>query len=105
VYSKGGGYGQSTYRLQNKTGEFIFLRTHGHLEYDKETNKPISFICVNTLLSKAEGWKGLEAMKERFSAKVSAKSPEAIMAKDEDEEEESEVKSEVRDVLRGRGVF
>jgi PAS domain len=105
VYNKGGGYGMSTYRLQSKTGEFIFLRTHGHLEYDKETNKPISFICVNTLLTKSEGWKGLEAMKERFSAQITAKSPEAIMAKDDEvdgnevDETEAEVKSEVRDIL------
>lgn len=103
MYNKGGGYGMSTYRLQSKTGEFIFLRTHGHLEYDKETNKPISFICVNTLVSKSEGWKGLEAMKERFSAKMTAKSPEAIMPKDddveEDKEDETEVKSKVRVIL------
>jgi PAS domain len=98
VYSKGGGFGTSTYRLQNKTGEFIFLRTHGHLEYDKETNKPISFICVNTLLSKSEGWKGLGDMKQRFSAKVENKSQEAIMASEEKEgEDDDDVKKEVRD--------
>jgi hypothetical protein len=77
VYCKGGGYGTSTYRLQSKTGEFIFLRTHGHLEYDKETNKPISFLCVNTMLSEAEGWKGLSDMKKRFS--VQYKNKEALM--------------------------
>lgn len=95
MYSKGGGFGTSTYRLQSKTGEFIFLRTHGHLEYDKETNKPISFICVNTLLSREEGLKGLVAMKERFSAKVANKNQEAIMPKEEDIDDE--VKSEVSD--------
>lgn len=93
MYSKGSGFGTSTYRLQNKTGEFIFLRTHGHLEYDKETNKPISFICVNTLLSKSEGWKGLEAMKQRFSAKVEGgKGLEAIKAKEENDDDVDDMK-------------
>jgi len=82
VYSKGGGFGTSTYRLLNKSGDFIFLRTHGHLEYDKETNKPVSFICINTLLTDDEGWKGLEIMKKRFSAKVKQ---EAIMPGEEAE--------------------
>ncbi|XP_059491334.1 circadian locomoter output cycles protein kaput-like isoform X2 [Neocloeon triangulifer] len=84
MYSKGGGFGYSTYRLQAKTGNFIFLRTHGYLEYDKESNKPVSFICINTLLSEEEGWRGLKEMKQRFSAKV--KNQGAIMPASEDEE-------------------
>lgn len=79
------------------------MRTHGHLEYDKETNKPISFICVNTLLSREEGLKGLIAMKERFSAKVLNKNQEAIMPKEEDIDDE--VKSEVGDSFFLRNVF
>lgn len=51
VYDRGKEtYGSSCYRLLSKTGQFIYLRTHGYLEYDKDTQKIVSFICINTLV-------------------------------------------------------
>jgi len=51
VYDHSEPYGMSCYRLLTKTGNYIYLRTHGYLEYDKDTQKMISFVCINTLVS------------------------------------------------------
>ncbi|KAL6261686.1 hypothetical protein P5V15_006775 [Pogonomyrmex californicus] len=66
--------GTSCYRLLTKTGEFIYLRTHGYLEYDKDTQTVESFVCVNTLVSEEEGIQLIKEMKRRYSATVSASS-------------------------------
>lgn len=50
VYDKGEGFGCSTYRLRAKNGEYVFLRTCGYLEFDQNTQRIDSFICVNTLI-------------------------------------------------------
>lgn len=60
-------YGSSCYRLLSKTGQFIYLRTHGYLEYDKDTQKIVSFICINTLVPEEEGIQLVQEMKSRFS--------------------------------------
>ncbi|EFN85711.1 Neuronal PAS domain-containing protein 2 [Harpegnathos saltator] len=64
--------GTSCYRLLAKTGEFIYLRTHGYLEYDKDTQTFESFVCINTLISEEEGIELIKEMKQRFSAVVEA---------------------------------
>lgn len=51
VYVQAVTCGISCYRLLAKTGEFIYLRTHGYLEYDKDTQTFESFVCINTLIS------------------------------------------------------
>ncbi|XP_059614727.1 basic helix-loop-helix ARNT-like protein 1 isoform X2 [Phlebotomus argentipes] len=60
-------YGESCYRLITRTGQFIYLRTRGFLEIDKETNKVHSFICINTLVSEDEGKRLVREMKKKFS--------------------------------------
>ncbi|KAF4529296.1 hypothetical protein B566_EDAN017644 [Ephemera danica] len=42
VYRGGGGFGSSVYRLLTKNQEFIYLRSHGHLEYDETGEKPVA---------------------------------------------------------------
>ncbi|XP_012137893.2 uncharacterized protein LOC100884063 isoform X1 [Megachile rotundata] len=74
--------GSSCYRLLSKTGEFIYLRTHGYLEFDKDTQTVESFVCINTLVSEEEGIKLVKQMKKRFSATVS-ESTRAIQSKDD----------------------
>ncbi|KAK2581312.1 hypothetical protein KPH14_008087 [Odynerus spinipes] len=71
MYDRAEPCGTSCYRLLSKTGEFIYLRTHGYLEYDKDTQTVESFVCVNTLVSEEEGIEYVREMKERFSATVS----------------------------------
>lgn len=51
VYDRAETYGSSCYRLFTKNGGFIYLRTHGYLEFDKDTQTVESFVCVNTLVS------------------------------------------------------
>ncbi|GAB0092163.1 uncharacterized protein DMENIID0001_071380 [Sergentomyia squamirostris] len=60
-------YGESCYRLITRTGQFIYLKTRGFLEIDKETNKVHSFICINTLVSEDEGKRLVREMKKKFS--------------------------------------
>ncbi|XP_014487078.1 PREDICTED: uncharacterized protein LOC106750930 isoform X2 [Dinoponera quadriceps] len=64
--------GSSCYRLLAKTGEFIYLRTHGYLEYDKDTQTFESFVCINTLITEEEAVELIKEMKQRFSAVVEA---------------------------------
>ncbi|XP_015429416.1 PREDICTED: hypoxia-inducible factor 3-alpha-like [Dufourea novaeangliae] len=60
--------GYSCYRLLSKTGEFIYLRSHGYLEIDKDTQTVVSFFCINTLVSEEEGMQLVQEMKEKYSA-------------------------------------
>ncbi|XP_024942520.1 uncharacterized protein LOC107269431 isoform X6 [Cephus cinctus] len=71
MYDRGEGFGMSCYRLLSKTGEFIYLRTHGYLEFDKNTQTVESFVCINTLVPEEEGLELVNDMKTRFSASVS----------------------------------
>lgn len=74
MYDRAEPCGSSCYRLLTKTGEFIYLRTHGYLEYDKDTQTVESFVCVNTLVSEQEGIQLIQEMKRRFSATVNTAS-------------------------------
>nr|CAD7411926.1 unnamed protein product [Timema poppensis] len=69
-YGQGEGYGSSVYRLRCKNGQFIFMRTHGYVEYSKTTHQVESFICVNSFISDEEGLAGLKEMRSRYSASV-----------------------------------
>ncbi|XP_065351874.1 circadian locomoter output cycles protein kaput-like isoform X2 [Cloeon dipterum] len=77
------GFGYSTYRLLSKTGDFVYMRSHGTLEFDKETSKVISFVCVNTLLSEEDGKKGVEEMKKRFNANTKNSQANIIIKNEE----------------------
>lgn len=60
-------FGESCYRLMSRTGKFIYLKTRGYLEIDKDTNKVHSFVCINTLVSEEEGKRMVSEMKRKFS--------------------------------------
>ncbi|XP_063986189.1 circadian locomoter output cycles protein kaput-like isoform X2 [Diachasmimorpha longicaudata] len=68
MYDRREGFGSSCYRLLSKTGDFIYLRTHGYLEMDTKTGTFESFVCVNTLVDAAEGEKLIREMKNRYTA-------------------------------------
>ncbi|XP_015125703.1 hypoxia-inducible factor 1-alpha isoform X2 [Diachasma alloeum] len=68
MYDRREGFGSSCYRLLSKTGEFIYLRTHGYLEMDTKTGTFESFVCVNTLVKAEEGEKLIREMKDRYAA-------------------------------------
>ncbi|XP_074101770.1 uncharacterized protein LOC141529196 isoform X2 [Cotesia typhae] len=70
MYDRREGFGTSCYRLLSKSGKFIYLRTHGWLEFDNKTGTFESFICVNTLVEKDEGEKLIKELRNRFSATV-----------------------------------
>ncbi|XP_068974380.1 uncharacterized protein [Bombus flavifrons] len=71
MYDRAETCGSSCYRLTSKTGESIYLRTHGYLEVDKDSQIAVSFVCINTLVSEEEGIKLMNQMKKRFSATIS----------------------------------
>lgn len=71
MYDRGESRGNSCYRLQSKTGQFIYLRTVGWLEADS-TGTVETFICVNSLVSEREGMLLNREMKERYSALVNS---------------------------------
>ncbi|XP_050455079.1 aryl hydrocarbon receptor nuclear translocator-like protein 1 isoform X2 [Cataglyphis hispanica] len=73
MYSHAETCGTSCYRLLTKSGKFIYLRTHGYLEFDKNTKTVESFVCINTLVSEKEGIQLIKEMRERFAATPASK--------------------------------
>nr|BCX71439.1 methoprene-tolerant protein [Pseudothemis zonata] len=70
MFSSTDGSGSSCYRLRCKTGQYIYLRTYGHCEFDRVTGKFETFVCINSLVSEEEGKKAVEEMKQRYSASI-----------------------------------
>lgn len=65
----------------SRTGEFIYMRTMGYLDIDRDTNQVRTFVCVNTLVSEGEGKRLIEEMKQRFTimiqgAEISSNEPD-----------------------------
>lgn len=54
----------------SRTGEFIYLRTMGYLDIDRDTNQVRTFVCVNTLVSEHEGKRLIQEMKKRFTIMI-----------------------------------
>lgn len=67
VYDYGSTYGESCYRLMARTGQFIYLKTRGYLDIDRDTNEVRSFVCHNTLITEDEGRKLIREMKKKFA--------------------------------------
>ena len=59
------------YRLFTNTGELICLQTKGFLEYNKETRKIESFLCINTLVRPEDEARYLNEQKEKFTPYIS----------------------------------
>lgn len=53
-----------------RTGQFIYLKTRGYLDIDRDTNQVRSFICLNTLISEDEGRKLIHEMKKKFAIMI-----------------------------------
>ncbi|CAK9797329.1 Neuronal PAS domain-containing protein 2 [Anthophora quadrimaculata] len=85
MYDRAETCGSSCYRLTSKTGEPIYLRTHGYLEVDKDTQIAVSLVCINTLVSEEEGIKLIEQMKKRFSATVTEEAMRAMIQSADDD--------------------
>lgn len=67
MYDYGSTYGESCYRLMARTGQFIYLKTRGYLDIDRDTNEVRSFVCHNTLITEDEGRKLIREMKKKFA--------------------------------------
>lgn len=53
-----------------RTGHFIYLRTRGYLDIDRDTNQVRSFVCHNTLVDEEEGKKLVNEMKKKFAIMI-----------------------------------
>lgn len=84
-------FGESCYRLMSRTGSFIYLKTRGYLEIDKDTNKVHSFVCINTLVSEEEGKRMVSEMKRKFSIIID---PEATIPESGDANSEEHMSVE-----------
>lgn len=54
----------------SRTGDFIYLRTMGYLDIDRDTNQVRTFVCVNTLVAEHEGKRLIQEMKKRFTIMI-----------------------------------
>ncbi|XP_048488596.1 hypoxia-inducible factor 3-alpha isoform X1 [Plutella xylostella] len=70
VYDNSKLMGESCYRLLTKNGEFIYLRTRGVLEVDKQLGTVKTFICSNTLVDQAQGEHLIKLMKEKYKESI-----------------------------------
>lgn len=80
MFYAGESYGSSCYRLKSRTGEFIYVKTYGYLELNANMESFVSFICINTLVSSAEGEYEIRQMQKKFSALVESKTEPGIAA-------------------------
>lgn len=62
--------GESCYRLLTPTGDFIYLKTRGCLDIDRDTNEVRSFVCLNTMINEEEGRKLIHEMKRKFAIMI-----------------------------------
>lgn len=53
-----------------RTGQFIYLRTRGYLDIDRDTNQVRSFVCHNTLVDEDEGKRLVNEMKKKFAIMI-----------------------------------
>lgn len=70
VYDCNSTYGESCYRLMARTGEFIYLRTRGYLDIDRDSNQVRSFVCHNALVDEEEGKRLVREMKKKFAIMI-----------------------------------
>ncbi|KAG6440700.1 aryl hydrocarbon receptor nuclear translocator-like protein 1 [Manduca sexta] len=70
MYDDSREFGESYYRLMSRSGHFIYMRTRGFLEIDRETKKVQSFVCVNSVIGEEYGKKMMEEMKRKYSVIV-----------------------------------
>lgn len=83
VYDYGSTYGESCYRLMARTGQFIYLKTRGYLDIDRDTNEVRSFVCHNTLITEDEGRKLIREMKKKFAVIIQREGEYAPLECDE----------------------
>lgn len=53
-----------------RTGEFIYLRTRGYLDVDRDSNQVRSFVCHNALVDEEEGKRLVREMKKKFAIMI-----------------------------------
>ncbi|XP_045497975.1 aryl hydrocarbon receptor nuclear translocator-like protein 1 [Colias croceus] len=70
MYDQSKEFGESYYRLMSRSGHFIYMRTRGYLEIDKDTKKVQSFVCVNSVIGEEYGHKMMKEMKRKYSVMV-----------------------------------
>ncbi|XP_034832129.1 circadian locomoter output cycles protein kaput-like [Maniola hyperantus] len=70
MYDQSREFGESYYRLMSRSGHFIYMRTRGFLEIDKETKKVQSFVCVNSVIGEEYGQRMMDEMKRKYSVMV-----------------------------------
>lgn len=67
VYENNLLFGESSYRLMTKNGQFIYMSTRGRLDVDPQSGAVTSFVCTNTVVDEREGEQLIKRMKERFT--------------------------------------
>ncbi|CAH0398413.1 unnamed protein product [Chilo suppressalis] len=70
MYDQSREFGESYYRLMSRSGSFIYMRTRGFLEIDKDTKKVQSFVCVNSVVGVDYGRRMMDEMKRKYSVIV-----------------------------------
>lgn len=70
MYDQNREFGESYYRLMNRSGNFIYMRTRGFLEIDKNTKQVQSFVCVNSVIGEDHGKRMMDEMKRKYSVLV-----------------------------------
>lgn len=82
MYDQNKEFGESYYRLLSRSGHFVYMRTRGFLEIDRQSNQVQSFVCVNTIIGEDYGKLKMEEMKRKYSVLVDNVKEEADKATD-----------------------
>lgn len=85
MYDQSREFGESYYRLMSRSGHFIYMRTRGFLEIDKESKNVQSFVCVNSVIGEDYGRRMMDEMKRKYSVIVDMTKQECDSADIKDE--------------------
>lgn len=72
MFANNSGKGVVVYRLRNRDGTFIYMRSAGYLQYDQTTMQVDHFVCINSLMSSEDGERELRGFFERFSPHITS---------------------------------
>ena len=91
VYDQHRLFGESCYRLITKNGQFIYMRTRGCLDVDRDSRAVTSFVCTNTVVDEEEGKKLIKLMKRKFTMLVNNNQAPAIEEIEDSTHDDEEV--------------
>ncbi|XP_076357234.1 hypoxia-inducible factor 1-alpha-like isoform X2 [Tachypleus tridentatus] len=73
MFSNSGEQTVVVYRLLSRNQDWVYLKSFGHLKYDKGTNQVDHFVCINHVLIEEDGKRELQEFTQHYMPRISGK--------------------------------